>query len=323
MKHQLAIIIPFYKIDFFEQTLISLKNQTDQRFTVYIGDDASPADLKPIFRQLNNDSWISEKVIYKRFDENLGRLSLVKQWERCIALTKHEEWLWLFSDDDIMEANCIACFYNSLKESNAYYDLYKFNTSIIDKKNEVIGDSLSKPVAPLDNFSLIMGKITGQLSTFVVEYIFSRKIYKEKKGFVDFPLAWGSDDATWAKFSDEKGLGHINCAKVSWRLSGTNISGNLSRDGIKKLKALLCYCNWILHFFKDHKEIKRMQKSLRHFLLSQADTYVSFITPSVFLAIYTKGSQTLDVSLLRLLSFTYYKNKAAIIKKFSRYWVTR
>ena len=38
----LAIIIPYYKIVFFEETLKSLSEQTDKRFKVYIGDDASP-----------------------------------------------------------------------------------------------------------------------------------------------------------------------------------------------------------------------------------------------------------------------------------------
>lgn len=38
----LAIIIPYYKLAFFEENLQSLSNQTDQRFKVYIGDDASP-----------------------------------------------------------------------------------------------------------------------------------------------------------------------------------------------------------------------------------------------------------------------------------------
>lgn len=40
----LAIIIPYYKFTFFEATLQSLANQTDQRFKVYIGDDASLED---------------------------------------------------------------------------------------------------------------------------------------------------------------------------------------------------------------------------------------------------------------------------------------
>ena len=38
----LAIIIPYYKLTFFEDTLESLANQTDKLFKVYIGDDASP-----------------------------------------------------------------------------------------------------------------------------------------------------------------------------------------------------------------------------------------------------------------------------------------
>lgn len=37
----LAIVIPYYKYTFFEATLISLKNQTDKRFNVYVGNDAS------------------------------------------------------------------------------------------------------------------------------------------------------------------------------------------------------------------------------------------------------------------------------------------
>ena len=38
----LAIVIPYYKIIFFEKTLESLAKQTDKRFHVYIGDDGSP-----------------------------------------------------------------------------------------------------------------------------------------------------------------------------------------------------------------------------------------------------------------------------------------
>jgi hypothetical protein len=38
----LAIIIPYYKLCFFEENLQSLAAQTDKRFKVYIGDDASP-----------------------------------------------------------------------------------------------------------------------------------------------------------------------------------------------------------------------------------------------------------------------------------------
>lgn len=40
----LAIVIPYYKINYFEETLKSLSNQTDKKFKVYIGNDASEND---------------------------------------------------------------------------------------------------------------------------------------------------------------------------------------------------------------------------------------------------------------------------------------
>ena len=47
----LAIVIPYYKLTFFEATLNSLANQTDQRFKVYIGDDASKEDTTIILEK--------------------------------------------------------------------------------------------------------------------------------------------------------------------------------------------------------------------------------------------------------------------------------
>ena len=44
---KLAIVIPAYKAAFFERTLESIALQTDQRFRVYIGDDASDDALIP------------------------------------------------------------------------------------------------------------------------------------------------------------------------------------------------------------------------------------------------------------------------------------
>jgi glycosyltransferase involved in cell wall biosynthesis len=47
----LAIVIPYHRLAFFEATLQSLVNQTDQRFHVYIGDDASPENPLPLLEK--------------------------------------------------------------------------------------------------------------------------------------------------------------------------------------------------------------------------------------------------------------------------------
>ena len=97
MKDALAIIIPAYKPDYLAETLESLTKQTNKDFIVYIGDDASPYDLKSIVDEFSSKL----NIVYKRFEDNLGSKSLTKQWERCIELS-NEDWVWLFSDEDLL-----------------------------------------------------------------------------------------------------------------------------------------------------------------------------------------------------------------------------
>src|SRR5690606_24685830 len=99
---------PAYKADFFEATLISIAAQTDKRFVLYIGDDASNDDVAGIVARFRPEI----SIVYHRFGENVGGRDLVAHWERCIGLTAGEEWVWLFSDDDTMDAGCVAAFYD-------------------------------------------------------------------------------------------------------------------------------------------------------------------------------------------------------------------
>ena len=77
---KLAIIIPYYKIDFFEETLQSLAAQTDNRFTLYIGNDASPDDPKKIIERI----FPAGNYHYYDYKENLGGKNLALQWERIL-----------------------------------------------------------------------------------------------------------------------------------------------------------------------------------------------------------------------------------------------
>ena len=104
---KLAIVIPAYKLAFLKQTIESIANQTCKDFIVYIGDDASPFNLTEIINLFNNKI----KIVYKRFEENVGANDLVAHWNRCIDMVQNEEWIWLFSDDDLMMDNCVDLFY--------------------------------------------------------------------------------------------------------------------------------------------------------------------------------------------------------------------
>lgn len=241
--NDLAIIIPAYKAKYFHRTLESLARQTCKRFNVYIGNDCSPEDLE------STVSCFSDKlnISYTRFSENLGGKDLVAQWNRCIALSTTEKWLWLFSDDDVLEPTCVEDFYRTVAETPSY-DVFHFNVDVIDE-NDMVIRSLSRFPRITDSAQLYRDKMSNRLDSFVVEYIFSREIYEQTGGFVHFDLAWGTDLATWVKFGKEKGIRTIVGANVRWRESEINITPDKSvAMTMRKMLIDLKFLKWAESF---------------------------------------------------------------------------
>ena len=244
MMNKLAIVIPAYKIDFFRATLDSLANQTCKDFTVYIGDDCSPADFKSLIDEYTDKI----DIVYKRFENNLGGRDLVAQWTRCIDMTQGEPWLWLFSDDDVMGEHCVELFYNELS-INREYDIFHFDIKIIDYFGEVVCVPSQYP-SLIDVETLYRESSKANIFSFVVENVFSRRIYEKVNGFETFPLAWGSDMATWLKMGKEKGLKTIVGDTIYWRRSDKNITPSKEKDVIyKKFHIQIDYYVWINKFF--------------------------------------------------------------------------
>ncbi len=250
--HKLAIVIPAYKAVFFEQALASVANQTCKNFTLYIGDDASPGNLKPIVDLYENQI----DIVYKRFDTNLGGKDLVAHWERCVDLIGNEEWIWLFSDDDIMDTHCVEEFYATL-ESSPGFNIYHFNVTKIDAGGGITDEFYSFPdVFSSEEFLTGSFAIAANYSV-VVEYIFNKKHFMQTGRFERFDLAWGSDDATWIKLGRGNGIKTIPGAKVYWRASAFNISPN-DWDGPLIERKFLAQMEFVKWAFKEI-ESQRLQ----------------------------------------------------------------
>ena len=248
----LAIVIPYYKLDFIKETLKSIQQQTDKRFVLYIGDDNSPFSLQSHIDDIAKD--FANAFHYVKFSNNLGSVSLTKQWERCIDITDNEPYIWLFSDDDIMPQDAVERFYRLIdKEVNI--DVSRFNVEIIDHKGILIGKSLPHPSFETAE-EFIKRRLAGKCISTACEYIFSRKIYKEKNGFVDLPLAWAADDATWAIYAEEDGIYTMPGKPVSWRMSGQNISSDTGKTFEKKVEASILFIQFISKKFSVTKKEK-------------------------------------------------------------------
>ncbi len=94
-------------------------------------------------------------------------------------------------------------------------------------------------------WEFLTARLERSRNSYAVEYIFSREAFDAAGGFVDFPLGWCSDDASWARFAGSTPIQTIAGPKVSWRLSGVNLSsrGTPSQQE-KKVDALFEFVEW-------------------------------------------------------------------------------
>jgi glycosyltransferase involved in cell wall biosynthesis len=242
----LAIVIPYYKIDFFEKTLKSLYNQTNQNFKIYIGDDASKNSPKKIIDKFS----FLYPVNYVRFDTNLGSKSLASQWNRCVELSENEKWLLLLCDDDLLDNSCVSEFYTCVDEiEKNNIDVVRFATDIIDENDLKLNEVVSHPKIEKSTDFLIR-RLSGGTRNSISENIFKTNVVKNIK-FKNFPLAWHSDDLALLEFSNFDNLFTINNAKVYFRLSSVNITNN-KNNFIDKNKASFMFYNYLIRYKSNY-----------------------------------------------------------------------
>lgn len=257
MKHQLALVIPAYKASYLDATLASIAGQTSKDFTVYIGNDASPEPIREIVAAYT----AKLDIVYHEFPVNLGGKDLVAHWERCVDLVQGEEWVWLFSDDDLMAKDCVEIFYAYIHK-HPDRDLLHYPVTMIDGEGKVMQPAPVFPehMAALDFFR---ERVNYRIKSYVVEYIFKKKLYDEQGGFVNFDLAWCADDATWIKFGKKSGIYTLPGGTVFWRYSGSNIShiNNEQSIVVRKIQAAINYMQWTdMHLPGSREQVSKLKK---------------------------------------------------------------
>lgn len=144
-----------------------MRHQTDKRFRVYIGDDCSPNDPKALLANYESDL----NITYKRFEDNLGSKSLPKQWERCMDMTKDEEWFIILGDDDYFSTNYIEAFYENLDQINKHdCHVVRYATFIVDENNVKISSIFENPLLEKSTdfyFRKVQQLTRGSMSEFV------------------------------------------------------------------------------------------------------------------------------------------------------------
>lgn len=315
-SYKLAIVIPAFKIEFFRQAIQSIADQTCKDFTLYIGDDASPHNLEEIINSFKK----SINIVYKRFNTNLGATDLVAHWNRCIDLVQQEEWIWFFSDDDLMDSTCVDFFYKHVHK-NPEHTLLHFNLQIINQNNAPIYKSL-KFDSYFSAADFFKKRISSAIHSCAVEYIFKRALFEAVNRFESFDLAWTSDDATWIKLSVSNGINTIDGAFVKWRQSDFNISPKSDTNTVyRKLNATINYIKWVDNFFQQHniKDVSSKFEKVGYPIRVITYTKSLSFKEKISLITYTAKSLNFNKLLMRIILFWVFLELKQVVKHIANY----
>lgn len=239
MESRLGIIIPFYKLTYFEETFLRLCSYNN-KLKIYIGNDSSISSPEDIIYKHG----VGKNIIYKIYDERLGHICPAKHWNRCVNMVSDEEWLWILPDDDLPSQNCVAEFYRALEDGKLEnVNVVRIPLNVIDRHGHIIKKSSSNPLYE-NNYEFYSRLLHGQTESSLGDNIFRRSALEKAGGFVDFPRGWGSDHATVLKAASGGLIYCMQNASFGFRMSGENISSDRT-DGAEKMAARVLFAKWL------------------------------------------------------------------------------
>lgn len=229
-----SFVLPAYKATYLQQAMQSILSQTYSDFELIVVDDCSPEDIEMIVSGFKD-----ERISYFRNEKNIGGHDLVGQWNKCLSYAEGE-YVILATDDDLYAPEFLKTFVHLIWEYPSV-DIFRARVLQVNSNNEILAiDRCYKQYLSSVEFyyHMLHGMKGG-----IPQYIFRSEALVNKGGFVNFPKAWASDDATALMMS---GNGVVTSQEhlVRFRNSGINISSDSSL-GTEKTKARLMFAEWL------------------------------------------------------------------------------
>lgn len=239
-----SFVLPAYKATFLRESIDSILNQTYKDFELIIVNDASPEDLTTIV-----NSYCDVRIQYYINEKNIGGSDLVAQWNHCITYAQGD-YLILASDDDVYHFDYLEKM-DVLINRYPYVDVFRPRVRQMNANGSAIEETEILPEFLL-YIDFLYFRYKAHVSSGIPFYIFKRDTLVDVGGFVNFPSAWISDDATVIRLARNGVVSH-NEVLFSFRMSGLNISSRINNSKMlyDKLRAQECYFRWYEHELKS------------------------------------------------------------------------
>ena len=238
-----SFVMPAYKSQFLSEAIESILKQTYSIFELIVINDASPDNLKKIVDQFRD-----ERIWYKENDENIGGKDLVANWNHCIQFAKND-YIILATDDDYYEPDFLS---EAVRLIGKYphTNIIRSGVKKVDENNKIL--DIEFPLKEfMDNWEFALCWAKGYMISCVSNYIFNREALVSKGGFISFPHAHFSDDAT-ALAMAEYGIANIQKNCMNFRMSSINLSnqGNY-KLAIQQVHATDDFMSWYLSHIRQ------------------------------------------------------------------------
>lgn len=225
-----SFVLPAYKATFLREAIDSILAQSYADFELIIVNDKSPEDLTSIV-----NSYHDVRIQYYVNAQNIGGHDLVAQWNHCITYATGK-YLILASDDDVYHPEFLAKM-DALVDKYPKVNVFRPRVQYINSRGDILKQDLEfDEYMSLIAFSHLW--IHRQLLKGIPFYIFNRQALVDQGGFVNYPSAWYSDDATVMQLGREGIVSHSEVL-FSFRNSGINITSTWNTPALllNKLQA--------------------------------------------------------------------------------------
>ncbi len=279
----ISIAIPAYKSQYLREAIESVLNQDYKNFELIIVNDKSPEDLDSIVSSFNDN-----RIRYYVNSENLGKRSIVLNWNKCLSYAKGD-FFALICDDDLMKENFISTMVE-LAENNPLCNVFSCGRIIVDRiESSIIGETTKLPIyETYDTF--LIETIKGNRKHTISEFFYRTQYIREKKGYIIYPAGYYADDASILNFTTNGGIVRTNEKLITFRKSAVNISSNSSYN-VEKAKAAIMYYKWLSFLDKGKNEgiiRNRLDYDLYEYL-SGARSVMDYIKILFFVPSYVWG----------------------------------
>jgi glycosyltransferase involved in cell wall biosynthesis len=232
---RVSIVIPAYKSKYLKEAIDSVLKQTFEDFELLILDDSSPENIWEIVDQFSDP-----RLTYHRNKVNIGGANLVSMWNKCLDLASGDFFI-LFSDDDLYHPRFLESLV-CLADRHPSFALFRSRVCVIDEFGDLLHESAELPELET-GLDFVKARLLDGRRQFAPEFMASKTSLVESGGFVEFPLAWCSDDATWIKLAQVGGVASTVEALCSWRWSRINISRIGALE--PRLQAVNLFVHWM------------------------------------------------------------------------------